>query len=207
MPHAITQDAGNSDHSTAPSLPNNGETGTWWSVYEAFFQQLADRTLALFQGSMSGDGTASKTVSVRLHATFNTSSRFTAVDSSNHQYYQQTDVTSAGGLKFPLEPLPPGAKIISVKARFAGTGHSALPATLPKITLYEVEDLTDTEVVTATDAPANVAAYEVLHTLSATANVVVDPLKYYHVKFEGETGANAEISLDLVGIFVELGPP
>lgn len=206
MPHAITEDATNANHSVGLTEPDNGETGTWWGVKEASLQQVADRTQALFQGSLSGDGANTKTLSVRLDATFNSDDRFVAVDSSAHQYYQQTDITSAGKLVFPMDPLPPGATIVSVTMRLAGSTHGALPATMPTISVIEVEDQTDTQLATATDASANVAAYDEFHSVEVAVGVEIAPMKYYYIRVTGEASTNAATGLDLVGVFVELGP-
>ena len=206
MPQALTEDATNADHGTGLQVPSNGDDSIDWApVLVAGSQQLADRTQALFQGSMVGDGTANKTIGVRLDAMHNQDDRFAFTESSNHEFYQQADVTSAGFLVFPLESLPTGATIVAVHARIQGNGHSSLPATKPKLTVYEVTDLTDTELATATDAPADVAAYEAFHTLSVTVNAPVQALKTYHAKFEGETGANSQTGLNLAGLFIELG--
>jgi hypothetical protein len=207
MPATLTENAANANLSAGLSVPSNGDDSVdWFPLLISAFQQLADRTQALHAGSLIGDGTTTKIISARLDAMINVDSRFGHFETSNHMYYTQTSVSSVGALMFPLDPLPPGATIESVSMRIKGGGHASLPTTMPTITLYEVEDQTDTQLVTATDTSANVAAYDAFHTVTAAVGATVDPLKCYHVKIEGEAGGTSAVGLVVAAIFVELGP-
>jgi hypothetical protein len=60
------------------------------------------------------------------------------------------------------------------------------------------EDGVESIVATATDAPANEAAYMARHTLSITGqNVTVERDRAYRIRLRGEFGGNAEIGLQI----------
>jgi hypothetical protein len=209
MPHAITEDATNSDHSTGLPCPDNGETATWWGTMESARQQLADRTQALHQGSLSGDGNANKTFAIKLKAIADTSATWTEVVSSNHWYYSQT-ANEAGALWFQLEPLPPGATLVSVSAQLngatfaGGSNDNLVGVTLPILTIYEQDAGEDTQIGTQTDPSATAGAFDDTHLITATVGVEIDPMKLYFAKLTGTVDGDG--SPALLGMFVTLGP-
>lgn len=101
--------------------------------------------------------------------------------------------TVGGRLLIPIRPLH-GAVLDTVTVRWKGAaGHGALP-TMPTIRVYKKDkDGVETALAAATsDTAANVAAYEVVHSITtgALAHTVDRSLYSYHVKVTGETGGN-----------------
>lgn len=112
---------------------------------------------------------------------------------------RQTAISTALIVK-GVSRLPKGSWITQIKLTLdgigAGIGHGALPASLPEFTLQkrDITTGTPTNVATATDASANLAAYEQFHTLTMTLSdhdADVDEDTSYKVLIKGETGANA----------------
>jgi hypothetical protein len=88
---------------------------------------------------------------------------------------------------------------VSVSLAFSGTHASYPPANFPRLQLLSIdEDGVESIVATATDAPANEAAYMARHTLSITGqNVTVERDRAYRIRLRGEFGGNAEIGLQI----------
>ncbi len=167
---------------------------------------LADRTTYVRDG-VPGKA-ASLAVKVPLAPAENASARF----EFSAAYWRQLDVTTAGRLIFPV-PTTVKGKITSVTARIhghiGGVGHAGLPATKPKLLLWRIDPaLTLTVVASATDAPANLAAYETAHNLSITGlSAAIVAGQEYFIQFEGETGANSSaLDLTLSSIEVTIEP-
>jgi hypothetical protein len=126
--------------------------------------------------------------------------------------WQQADVTSVGGLTFPV-PTTVKGKITGIKARIHGAqgggGHAGLPATKPQLILYRNSPaFTVTLVASITDPSANLAAYEVPHDLAITGlNEVIVAGQEYFALFQGEAGANSSpLLLALSSIEVTIEP-
>lgn len=125
--------------------------------------------------------------------------------------WRQSSVASAGVLVFELI-LPKRGTLTAVQAVVIGdTGHAALPATMPKITLYRKDTgspAAATVLDTETDASANVGAYEVAHPITIVTSEVFDHESgnRYYVTFEGEAGANSAINLRLLQLIATVDP-
>lgn len=103
----------------------------------------------------------------------------------------------SGVVVYYLDTLPRGARITRVKTILLPTsGHSGLPTTMPKMRLvaYQRSDFTAVQTVLQTDASANVAAYEVLHTIDSgdltSSFSAIKPAEDHRVvvEFFGESG-------------------
>lgn len=211
-----TENAANADFENGLTVAEVGDSfnATCGTVLPALFQQVGDRFQAL-QRAVPGAGT-SVTVRVPLIALYNTSDRFTGSPGQNRWLYSQGDITSAGALLFAVpSSLPVGfGKIDSVVARVMGTGHSALPATKPTLTLYRngraaggTGDVTATSVGTQADTAASAGAYDVIHTItiSGLAHSVLADNDYF-IKFTGEASTNASPGLALYSIDLVVTP-
>lgn len=97
-------------------------------------------------------------------------------------------------------PTPAAGKITQVRATLKSvSGHSGLPASLPTITLFRIDELTGSpvEIGTETDDSANLTEYEAAHEVI----MVIDPgeelsaQRSYMLKIEGESGADAAANL------------
>ena len=221
MPTALSEDAGNADFGTGLAVPANGEdSADWGPLIISGFQQIADRTqaLAAISGAAMSGGVATKKVLVPMgdNALGNSSSRFAFVFSSGANYWQQTDVTSAGKLTLEVPQLPIGATITGVYAWWANTNNTTLPVTtMPTLTLetnvYSAGAAADpgsynSTVGTMVDATAVVATYKLMHKIALTglAEVVAEDV-VYRVGFAGEAGTNATTGGNLAAIYIELG--
>ena len=209
MSTVITESAGNANFGTGLTVPATGDPGsTWWNVYLAGKQQLADRTQWLKTWLPT-----SPIIKIPIHVPFfNTSSRFT----SYIGYHIQTSVASVGGLQFELPPLPAGRKIQAVTARWGNpsTANIAI-GTKPKITLLrssamsvgvDPSTIASSTVTSASDTTAVLATYQALHDFGPTgvAHTISDDY-IYTLLFEGETGANSVGGGYLTSIYLTLG--
>jgi hypothetical protein len=112
---------------------------------------------------------------------------------------QQTDVTSAGSASkvFVIHPIVGTLAQLHLYLK-GSAGHGALPGTMPSMTLVEeVPGVSSTTVIaTVYDTAADVAAYEVLHSISATGlSISVSATKLYRLILTGEAGANSQVDL------------
>ncbi len=185
-------EANDTDEYSSVIVPDDALIGST-NVFKELATKLGNRTKYLRE-RVAGAGSG-YSVGVPLCAPVqNTSNRF----SSNGQAWLQTDVTSAGTLRFHM-PLPDFGKMTALTLTVdGGSAHGALPATMPRIALIKIAhivgnaSISETTIATLTDASANVAAYELIHTisitgLSETLSVNADWL----IVIEGETGANS----------------
>jgi hypothetical protein len=206
MSHALTP----VDAFTSPvTVPDDGDPKSAASV-ELPFQALADRVE--FLRNRSWEAVAGRRI-VTL-APFVASAGWSFNDSSVGPRYGllQTDVASARRLFFSLPNI--NARLVALRAYVHGNGstigaHGALPATLPVLRLrtFDVDTDTLTSVASATDAPANVAAYETSHSFGITGQnlLLSTPRLNTYLQFEGETGANSVANaLMLLALEVEL---
>lgn len=110
-------------------------------------------------------------------------------------------VVAADIIGIPLR-LPHGNVLTSVVVYISPAVDGNLPGTKPLVSVNR-RDLTDGTVTTLgsiTDPAANAAAYEQYHGITVSGlSETIDRSKYmYHVRFEGEDGANAQ-SVSVVG--------
>ena len=147
----------------------------------------------------------------------NTSARW-SFSATLGAWYQDDD-TDAGELWWPV-PTPIKGRITEILAEIdgdagpGGANHTAggVPGTLPTITLYRVEysDAGLTQIGTATDAPADAAAYDALHTFGPTGlteDIIAG--RSYLVKITGEAGAGKlpdELLLASIMLKLEAAP-
>lgn len=99
-------------------------------------------------------------------------------------------------LVVPIDGLLVGQKLRSIAAWLAGaSGHSALPANLPVLSLYKQAQGHvgfATLVISVTDASPSIAAFQAIHYMGigAFSEAVVAHTSYFLV-FTGESGANS----------------
>jgi hypothetical protein len=215
MSHNLTENSANADFTTGLVVPNNGDSGTvWWNVLIDLFQEAADR----FQW-LKGWQSSTPEHRVNLNPMLNTNARFAAqVPTGAAPFWNQTDVTDAGALYFPVTGLAVGRKITKVTAIWANATNAVAATSIgtpPAVSLIKhnvasgtVVAFTDTSTVvaTGTDATAVVADYQKLHNIaSATFSETISDSFEYLVKFTGENGANKAAGGTLRGIRLTLG--
>jgi hypothetical protein len=133
---------------------------------------------------------------------------FSSVLTSDVLSWTQADVVGPPAFIWPIHGLPPNGQITALQMQVKGSGHGALPATMPKVELWRQTIDSTTLVASATDASASVVAYEALHAiqnLSLTENV--SATYNYFVKFTGEGGANSVVfGLNIYRCQIAMGP-
>lgn len=130
--------------------------------------------------------------------------------------FQQSTVVSVGLFVVALPNLIRGSTMTGVTVFLDGLGgtsagtRGALPATKPAFSLYRNTPNAATVLIgSATDAPANVAAYEANHSIALTG--LTEPIggissgattsSTYSIEITGESGANSAVNkLALLGI-------
>lgn len=212
MSRVFTEVAANANFTTGVTCPTPGEAGSiWWNEYEALFQQHSDRTQALAL-SVGFNGTNQITRSIGLDA-FSLGSRWNLLGLSTNFYYLQTSNTDGGALWFAVDPLPVGAKLVSITARLAGGApfsgsfsHSGLPGTMPSLVLYRQTDGTSTTVGTQADTSGTTGAYDAFHSVTLAASHTIVSGAHYNVKITGEAGTNSSASvLTMAGLSMVIG--
>jgi hypothetical protein len=129
----------------------------------------------------------------------------TTTSSANPRFgklFYQSAVTGVTTIYFHLPLLPTGCTIKRVGARLHGAGWvnnhgSNRPANMPTIELIKIDAAarTMTSVVSATDASASAAAYDVLHWVdTADVSHAYDPSAEYAISILGESGANSVVN-------------
>jgi hypothetical protein len=136
-------------------------------------------------------------------------------DAGGMGYWIQS--TNAGGeIQFPLPVLPFGF-LKEVYVWLVGQGHGALPANKPRLRVYKRLNVTTVgglfpsssiEGATITDGSANVAAYEVVHSLAKTGMALaLDYAHTYNISVIGESSTNAIANgLLLQQVVIKVGP-
>lgn len=101
-------------------------------------------------------------------------------------------------IQIPINNIPAAGRIRTLGVVLEGAaGHGALPQFMPNIDLirgsfnFSTLALTSTIVISATDASASVAVYEVAHNLSIVTDVTIDPLSVYGLVIRNEGGTNS----------------
>jgi hypothetical protein len=123
----------------------------------------------------------------------------------------RTAFDTAGSIHWPVQ-LPPVGRITAVNVITQGNGaHAAPPATLATVNLYRVRSTAGSAVavatvVTETDTN-NAATIDTVHAWAVTAiNETIDPLSYYVLVFNNESGANARpnTTIHRIGLTIAL---
>ena len=189
------------------SVPINGDVRSAFTV-EPAFQALANRTRYLLDRVTSA-ATGNKIIIPLVAAK---ASRFdfgVAAESSSNSdrgTWWQSDITDAGYLWIPI-PHILGASITALTARvhgdFATNGpRPALPATMPKLTLWRSDGSAATSVASQTDSSADVPSYEAAHTIAITGiNEAFSADNTLWIEFNGEFDAGANDLADALALF------
>jgi hypothetical protein len=152
---------------------------------------LANRTQRLRDSIAGRAATWSWTQPAATYTQHGTT-RFTA-SSTNNPVPVQTDVGGAGMLWFPILNLPILGTLSNITLYLRGghvSTHSALPATMPKLSLVQ-PGASPTVIATATDSSASVGAYDAQHTIVLSPALNLASITPVALLFEGETGANS----------------
>lgn len=202
MSHALTENAASANFGSGLVVPDNGDDFTAsCAVVVAAAQQLADRSQLV-------NGYVQTRVRVPLITNFNNNSRFAVVNPTDSCFWQQTDVTSFGGLLFSLGNIPSGRTISSITAYVLNPNTTTLPiGTQPTLQLHRYSHSLGTlaTIATVSDTTAVLATYNADHalTLSGINHVIIDDYEY-SILVTGETGANAVAGFELTGLVVNL---
>jgi hypothetical protein len=220
MSTTLTETASDADFGTGLLVPQPGVDQTSDAVVilkDNSLQQLADRSQAIQK--LSGlNGVLTRTVHVPLNVALqNSSSRFTSGLASGI-YWEQTSVASVGALEFAIPPLPVGAKITQVIARWGNDFNTTLAiGTPPAISLRKSGIATGvtfvsgignpTTIGTQSDTTAVVATYKALHNITLSVAETISADAVYIVRFTGETGSNSVTGGILAGVLLTVALP
>ena len=112
-----------------------------------------------------------------------------------------------GVSNFDVDDLPDGCALQSLRLYLkGGPTHGAVPTGLPQIVMQRIDPAGGavTTLATATDAPANVAAYEALHSFAlafSSPGLTLDKTTYsYRLKMRSEYDSNAQPLLEIWGV-------
>lgn len=207
MPHTYTPTAARNATFT---VPDDGDSANAASI-QTPVQQLADE-LEYIQDKIPG-GIVGAQVRFQVPLNFgpwNQDGRF----GQDGVFITQASVASAGQVFFELAGmnLVPNLTIKEIRVRIQPmTGHGALPATKPQITLTIVNGNTGAVSTFGpqADTSANVSAYEIAHDIALTGlSVSMSSITMrYYIDFRGEAGANSlaglvvyAATIDIVGV-------
>lgn len=187
MAHVLTE---TSAFDATITAPDDGDSVTAASINTAL-QSLTNRT-RYFNTKFTGASVTRQ----QNHMSAIVGSNWT-FDTTN-MLWKQSNIGAAGSLLLPVTNLVDGATITGYSVRLAGksytaaAGHVGLPATLPTAALFRLDDLSNTQLGTASDTSGTQAAYDSAHVLTATGlTEVVAETRQYFVLLTGEAGANA----------------
>lgn len=212
---ALTENAANADFTTGLPVPQAGiddfPTAAAF-LATASLQELADRSQALAKFLGVASNQIVRAIPLLPMPALGDAS-FTPSTSGSVPtkavVYVQSDTSGAGYLGFSLDPLPVGAKIVSLTAFVQGSvgaAHAGLPGTLPSLSLIRQQAAGVVQVgSTQGDTSASQAAYDASHQIVLTLGQTVVSAYSYSVIFTGETGANAANNkLGLRGLYATL---
>ncbi len=178
----------------AITVPLDGDVEAAASVITGF-QGLANRTTNVRKGVQ---GVASSlTARIPLVPVFNSSSIFVFNTASSGSGWIQSSL-AASDFRFML-PHHIVGKLDQVIAHVSGGTpgqHAGLPTGKPNVSLFSVDLTTVTGTTTnigsANDASATLAAYEAAHTIAITGIAqTLSATSEYFIKFSGESGTNS----------------
>lgn len=213
MSFVMTETPANADFSAGHTYPNTGDSGTlWWGVLQAAIQESGDREQAL---KLAAPGAVSTKVPISISSfvTNETPGFVCYTQTTSPPFTVQALVTGDPIAWFPLPHLGPGLKIVSLTMSWIGdaglvTAHSALPATMPNISLRRSRNNSVVSVANVSDTSATFGAYNLAHDVVLTANhTVLNDYSYYLV-ITGEAGANSVAAGSaLLDLFMTVAPP
>lgn len=162
---------------------------------------VADGTTFTWVGSTGWPKVELRTIQYEqpiINVALNPNTRFTAGSSGQVPFLTQSSTVDGGGAWIPITNIPARGTIISFGMDLDGNGggssHSNLPGVLhrPKINLVQIDSSGNlVETAAIEDAPANLAAYEARHTVSASHNYVLNGTSQLYAIVSGEDGADA----------------
>lgn len=218
MPTTITP--ANTLHATLDCpLPKEGASAS--GMKTTLWQQLADNAEYARQLAAANltkiPGQSVEVVQVaaalKLGNTTNGTSWEVKVGISNGvSYWEQVSIADADQVVIPIHLFPMFGKITMIGASICGgSGHSALPATMPTVTLCRRLCSADvasalTDISSVTDASATKEAYELTHQVTrADVNHIFAYNYEYYLRVTGEEGAGSEIGLRIVTAYFGVG--
>lgn len=102
---------------------------------------------------------------------------------------------------------PDDATLTAVRVRLAPAVHGSLPANVPTLYVYSVDDAgSGTTLVTQADTSANVSAYNAIHTISGTGiSQTIDRESFQRIMVHviGESGASSQTNLQILNCRAE----
>lgn len=155
-----------------------------------------------------------------LPAHRNDDDRFVQGVAGSGAVWTQDSIADAGNLRLAIKmpPIgPSGAKLTSVKLWVAPlTDHSALPATMPKFTVFQASFTGNNPSVLSssaisseiTDPAASETAFDTPHEITVPCGD--DPIvagKVYSIGIKGEAGANAQTGFTILEVRPVIAPP
>lgn len=218
MPTTITP--ANTLHATL-DCPLPGEGASASGMKTSLWQQLADnaeyaRRLALANlTKIPGQSTEVVQVPANLklgNTTNETSWETDVANGSGVLYWEQVSVADASQVVIPIHAFPMFGKITMIGASLCGgSGHSALPATMPTVTLCRRlcdADVTDAliDISSVTDASATKEAYELTHQVTrADVNHTFAYNYEYFLRITGEEGTASATGLRIITAYFGVG--
>lgn len=162
---------------------------------------LADRTAILRKGT-PGVGT-SVTWRVPMPAVgplLNTNTRFAYANTGSGQHmWTQTDITTAGDIRFHIAPTPLLGKVDRIAAWVSSaSGSVALPATKPTVRAFKLEGVSGSYTqlgTTIVDPSTTGTTYNIPHYIEVTG--LAEPIvsgKEFAISITGEAGSLAQVS-------------
>jgi hypothetical protein len=127
---------------------------------------------------------------------------------SNEIVWNQADVSAPVKLFWFICGLPPTGTINLISCTIQGaSGHAAVPATMPKLSLFRhVVGGSPALVTSITDTAATVGAYHAARALVLNAPTFageeIQPNCRYFFCLEGEAGANSAVGLKILSSYV-----
>lgn len=173
----------------------------------AGFEGLADRTKYLEQLQHTGTGLVKwlRPTGPTLHNGAAGAQVFAT--NSNPPVIQLVALGYASYMHFDVDDLPDGCALQSLRLYLkGGPSHGALPTGMPQIVLQRIDPAGGavTTMGTATDASANVAAYEALHSFAlgfSAPGLTLDKNTYsYRLQLRSEYDTNSQPLLELWGV-------
>jgi hypothetical protein len=142
---------------------------------------------------------------------FSQSDNWRLLEAANLVRLLQFDTTTASAAFIPIPQINYGkpASITNVQVLLRGTGHSALPATMPTISLVGYDsDFTADVLATASDPSANAAAYDVQHyvNIPGLTPLLIGTYPMLALKLTGEADSPAAGGLTCLGVRVTITP-
>jgi hypothetical protein len=183
--------------------PDDGDLASAASI-NTYMQTVSDRTNFLKNRSVAAGGVPGAS---RIYVT-PIQSGGSAIDAE----YNMTNngivqIALSGVFVYFAVPHLPGAKFSGIGFSCkGGSGHGgSLPGTLPKLQLYKNDGTAGTSVVSLDDDSVDGTAYELAHEVTGTfTQETMTDSDSYMFRWQGESGANSFVSLNLYRTFLIL---